>query len=457
VPAVYTMRTFPAILPDDVRSAYFSMTAYLAGRQAPGSGLDLLKISSAEAPGKAGKDLRLASPVNDWEAVDNRYFTCIAAPTGPVTALYMTPVMPSTQYLAGKPERFVQPNLALYTKGELGAMKPGDTASLSFKVYAGPREDDLLSKASVDEQGRSHDFNAVVVYGYGWFAKFDWLSRMLLAVLNFFAAVIPNYGIAIFLLTAAVKLVMFPMQRKGYISMQKMAALAPQVAQLKKKYEHDKSSDGMRRMQMEMMDLYRKNGVSPLGGCLPMLVQLPMFVALYGTLRSAFELRQQGFLWIDDLTQPDSLFNLHFVVPYFEWTVFNLLPILYVGLMVWSTMMQPKPTDPQQQMQRKMMMFMPVMMFFIFYSMPSGLVLYFVFSSGIGLVEQWVIKRHMARDPLIAAMKRAQAQGGTAVALASAGNGESERETAWDKEQKREEKERQKREERRKREQNRRM
>ena len=188
-----------------------------------------------------------------------------------------------------------------------------------------------------------------------------------------------------------------------------------------------------------------------------MLVQLPMFVALYGTLRSAFELRQQGFLWIHDLTQPDSLFHLPFQMPYFGWSIFNLLPILYVGLMVWSTMMQPKPTDPQQQTQRKMMMFMPVMMFFIFYNMPSGLVLYFVFSSAIGLVEQWVIKRHMAKDPLISAMKRAQAQGGTAVALASAGNDESERETACDKEQKREEKERQNREERRKKQQNRHM
>ena len=444
----YSVRTIPAILPDDEPNRYFSIEAILAGREAPDAGLVQVKVNSAKAPGMDVKDLRLSSVVNEWEALNNRYFTVIAAPSGPVSAFYAASAVPTLKDLEREPSRFIQPNIALFARGDLGWLDPGRQNTVSFRVYAGPRCDALLAPAGVDETGRDRNFGAVVVYGYGFFAKFDWLSRILLAILNLFARLIPNYGIAIFLLTLTVKLIMHPLQKKAFVNMHKMSTLAPEVAAIKRKYENDKSADAMRRMNAEMMEMYRRHGVSPLGGCLPMLVQLPMFFALYGTLRSAFELRHQGFLWVDDLTRPDHLFTLPFTMPYFGWTTFNLLPVLYVALIILQQKMQPQTNDPQQQQQRRMMMIMPLMFFFIFYNMPSGLVFYFVVSNILSIGEQWLIKRNSGGAPAAAA---AASSGGAAEVY------DASRVTSWDRAAEREEKLRQKRDEQKRKRQNRLM
>ncbi|MBN1809703.1 MAG: membrane protein insertase YidC [Planctomycetes bacterium] len=444
----YTMLTLPGILPDDVPNRFFIMQAVLAGRESDTADLMLSKINSAKASDMKADELRMSSIVNEWEGLTNRYFTAITAPDGPVTAMYVSPVAPTPEILVETPHYLI-PNLALYVKGDLGNVAPDDTRELSYLVYAGPKSGQLLAEASVTEDGRDHDFDDIVVYGWGFFSKFDWLSAILVYVLNFFARLIPSYGIAITMLTLVVKVALHPMTRKSGVSMHKMQVLAPKIAEIKARYKADNSTEAMRRMNAETMELYRKHGVSPLGGCLPMLVQLPMFVALYGALRTAFELRQKGFLWIDDLTKPDELFNLPFTVPYFQWTTFNLLPILYMALIFIQQKLQPKSNDPQQQQQRKMMMLMPVMFFFIFYSMPSGLVLYFVVSNAMTLGEQWLIRRQLAGDPAILAMK--EAAGIPAGESLDAGG---DRETAWDRQKKRDERERQKRDERKKRRQN---
>ena len=124
---------------------------------------------------------------------------------------------------------------------------------------------------------------------------------------KFLGQTIGGYGLAIFFLTLAVKGALHPLQRKAMVSMHKMQAVAPEMKAIKKRYEKDKSREGQRKMQLEIMELYKRHGVSPLGGCFPMLVQMPMFFALFGMLRGAFDLRHQGYLWISDLTSPDHL------------------------------------------------------------------------------------------------------------------------------------------------------
>ncbi len=152
------------------------------------------------------------------------------------------------------------------------------------------------------------------------------------------------------------------------------------------------------KKEMEKWDLMRKSGANPLTGCLPMLLQMPIFFALYGTFSHAFEIRHANFLWIHDLSQPDRLAVMSF------WPrEFNLLPILYIGMTVVQTLLQPKPatSDPQQEMNRKMMMFMPLFFGFIIYSMPSGLVLYFAASATFGILESGYLKKYVLKKDLV--------------------------------------------------------
>jgi YidC/Oxa1 family membrane protein insertase len=223
---------------------------------------------------------------------------------------------------------------------------------------------------------------------------------------------------------------MFPVTRKSMISMHKMQKLAPEQAAIKKRYEKEKSAEAQRRMQAEIMELYKKHGVSPLGGCLPMLIQLPMFFALFGMLRNAFELRHEPYLWIRDLTQPEHVVHFGTSVPILGEGL-NLLPLVYLGLMLLQQRLQPKPADPQAQQQQKMMRYMFFIFPFLLYNMPSGLILYFVFSNAFGILEQWIIRRHFDDDAPVAAAGGAASVDGKLVGTGTAR--ESRRKTAWDK------------------------
>jgi YidC/Oxa1 family membrane protein insertase len=165
--------------------------------------------------------------------------------------------------------------------------------------------------------------------------------------------------------------------------MQKMQKLNPQMQELREKFKNDK-----RRQQEEMMKLYKEYGVNPLGGCFPILLQLPIFIGLYNALRKSIELRHAPFVfWIRDLSQPDYFMN----------TV-NILPLLSCLIMFMQQRMMPKSGDPQQQQTQKIMGYMmPVLLGWIFYSLPSGLNLYFIASMGIGIVEQKIIRSHIDR------------------------------------------------------------
>lgn len=221
-----------------------------------------------------------------------------------------------------------------------------ESRSFSFKIYAGPMLLDHLARIN-----------------RGQVSEYGFLSTILLRILQFFYGLLPNYGLAIILLTIVVRLVLYPLTLKQTRSMAQMQKIQPQVQDLKDRYK-----DNPQKFNEEVLHLYQKNNVNPLGGCLPLLLQLPILIALYNTIRIAVELRKTPFLWISDLSKGDPLL---------------ILPIAIAFLMYYQ---QGKmSTDPQQQ---QMMAFMPMFMFVITWSLPAGLLVYWFASSVLGLIQQ---------------------------------------------------------------------
>jgi len=249
-------------------------------------------------------------------------------------------------------------------------LEPGETVTHSFRLYAGP-------KTHKDLAAYQAHYESIL----GGARLLDPLSSAMTWILHAAYAVIPNYGIGIIILTILVRIAVHPLSKKSQTSMAKMQKLQPQVTQIREKFKSDK-----KRQQQEMMALYRQYGVNPMGGCLPMILQIPVFIGLWRALDEEISLRHAPFVsWIQDLSQPDALFGL-----------VNVLPITSLLLMVVQQRLSPKPADPQQQSTQKIMGYlMPVFLGLILYQLASGLALYFIASTGIGLAEQRIIKRHV--------------------------------------------------------------
>jgi YidC/Oxa1 family membrane protein insertase len=230
--------------------------------------------------------------------------------------------------------------------------------------------------------------------------NFGWTSIIalpFLKLLKLFYRIAPNYGLAIILLTVVVRLLTLPMSIKGQRSMMKMQRLQPQVERIREKHKDDQE-----RLNREMVDLYKRNHVNPLGGCLPMAVQLPVFFGLYEALLNAIELRHAPFVgWITDLSAPDCLHLSWF--PTLPFTSCQGIPVLVILMTITAFLQQwmsPKQPDPNQQ---KMMMYMPVAFSLIFVNMPAGLTLYYFSSNLLGVVQQFILNREFKQIPVPAA------------------------------------------------------
>jgi YidC/Oxa1 family membrane protein insertase len=214
-----------------------------------------------------------------------------------------------------------------------------------------------------------------------------------------FYGLVGNYGIAIILLTIVVKAAVFPIMRTSQIKMAtyqaKMAAVKPQLDAINKKY-----ADDPQNKNKATMEIYKKHRLSPpIGGCLPMFLQMPIFIGLFQALRSSIMLRHESFFgWIDDLSQPDAFIDFGGPIADFpllsSMTTLNILPIIMVVLWVFHQRLMPKPADPQQAQMQKMMAMMPILFGFILYNYASGLSLYMIVSSAIGIFEQKVIRKY---------------------------------------------------------------
>ena len=265
---------------------------------------------------------------------------------------------------------------------------PGETYVQYFTLFVGPRQTEVL--ANYDAL-RFSDVN-----DYGVFGLVN-LFIYLLEKLKTLA--FGSWGLAIILLTVIVKLCLHPVNKRSQRSIQrgqkKMQKVKPQMDALKEKYK-----DNRMKLNQELQKVFREHDVNPaqqLGGCLVIFLQLPIWFALYNTLRYAIGLRQEDFLYITDLTRPDHLFPLGVELPILG-SYFNLLPVLYVILTLVNQQLQPKPDDPQMQAQFKMMSFMMVFFGFIFYAFPSGFMLYIMTSSALGIIESKIIKAELARE-----------------------------------------------------------
>jgi YidC/Oxa1 family membrane protein insertase len=251
---------------------------------------------------------------------------------------------------------------------------PGESFERSLTGFLGPKQPSLLS--SFDR-----DLTRTINLGYSWIEPLTLFFHWLLASCYGF---VPNYGLSIILITILVRVVTLPIMNRQMRSMEKMRALQPQMKAIQAEHAND------RQKQSEAtMALYKETGVNPLGGCLPMLLQFPVFIGLFFALQSSFDLRQAPFVgWISDLSAPEALFTIPGIgIP------FRVLPVVMGASMILQQRLTPTTVDPSQQMM--MMVLMPVMMTVLFYQFPSGLVLYWMTSNFLGIAHQLLVGRRM--------------------------------------------------------------
>ena len=291
----------------------------------------------------------------DWIAVKNRFFVSALA----------TCSEPNTGFRATMTRDLTKTDYVLKSVVAEAAFA-GVPAKRAYTFYLGPKKQALLWDLGMKD---------VMEFG-----MWRWLCYPLVWVLNLFNSLIPNYGVAIILLTILVRLVFWPLTHKSTVGMRRMQEIQPKVKEIQKKFK-----DNPQRLQQETWALYRENKVNPLSSCLPMLVQIPVFIALFTVLRSAVELRYAPFLWISDLSEPEALF-----ASWFPFGGLNILPLAMAALTVLQSAFTPSSGDNRQQ--RMMMIMMPLMMLFFFYNFPSALSLYWMLSTAFGVAQAWWIK-----------------------------------------------------------------
>ncbi len=303
-------------------------------------------------PENPDKPYRYVSGPVEWSAVSNRYFVAAIVPENPFQGLFLRKGTKSDSFTAWSAHGSI-------------TLKPKETKTYSYQLYLGPKFYSVL---------QSFHPGLETTLNYGWFTL---LTYPLLIGLRWIYAVLPNYGLAIILLSVALKFLLYPLTKKGLVSMQKMKKLQPKMKEIQEKY-----SDDREKLNEKLMEFYSEHNVNPIGGCLPMLLQLPILIALYRMLEYSIELRGAHFaLWITDLSAKD---------PYY------ILPVAMGVLMFfqqWYTMSAGVGTTGQQQ--QMMTYLMPVFMVIVFMNFPSGLVVYYMTHSGVTLLQYWMINRSM--------------------------------------------------------------
>ena len=288
-----------------------------------------------------------------WVAMLQHYFVSAWVPDPDQTYRYRT-----RQTQAGF-------NIIGYT-GPAIWVAPSETLSVTNRLYTGPKNQSVLS-------GLAPHLDLVVDYGWLW-----WIAQPLFWLLTFIQSIVINWGVAIILLTVLVKLAFFQLSAAGYKSMARMRKVQPRIMAIREEYANDKA-----KQSQAMMELYKKEKINPLGGCFPILVQMPVFIALYWVLMESVELRQAPFaLWINDLSVMD---------PYF------VLPILMGASMYYMQKLNPAPPDP---MQAKIMQWMPIVFTFFFLWFPAGLVLYWLCNNLLSMAQQYIINRRIENGAL---------------------------------------------------------
>jgi YidC/Oxa1 family membrane protein insertase len=295
---------------------------------------------------------------NGWVSMVQHYFASAWLMNQPRAREFYTQKTGQNQYAVGM-------------KFPLGEVAPGSSTTLQAQLYAGPQEEKHLEALAPGLE---------LVKDYGFLAL---LAKPLFWLLDWLHSIIGNWGWAIVALVVILKAAFFWLNASAYRSMAKMKAVNPKVQEMRERLKDDPQ-----KMQQEMMRIYREEKVNPLGGCLPIFIQMPFFIALYWVLLSSVEMRGASWLYVHDLSQADALFG---IVPFIHWPV-GPLPLLMTASTMLQTWLNPTPPDP---VQARMMWIMPLVFSVMFFFFPAGLVLYWVTNNLLSIAQQWVINRQL--------------------------------------------------------------
>lgn len=322
-----------------------------------------------------------------WAGIVGKYFTILGVPDAtPYTLTFTSPVVdgiPASSFMYfSRPLIKSSKNTDVYrfymgpkTKKDMG--RYNDAANNVFSLA------DLNLDSAIESS-----------------ALLGWLEAILKFFLDIFYRIIPNYGVSIILLTIMIKVLFYPLTRKSFESTSKMQELNPKITEIREKYK-----DNSARMNQEMAALYKKEKVNPLGGCLPLLLQMPIFIGLYQVLSKHFALRGAPFFWwITDLSEPDSIWNFApFELPLLRWTDLRLLPILFIVTQLLSSKLMQSPSATSTKNMKLMTYLMPIFFFFILYNAPSGLLLYWTLTNVLTSAQQKLVsvykKSHDSNKP----------------------------------------------------------
>lgn len=308
--------------------------------------------------------------VINYAGINNQFFATVFQPKDPAISSVWAKSSPVV--LPGETESVTSVNGGLRLPAEI--LEPGSIESFGYRIFIGPKHNPMLRAMDKDWD---NDFSELMRYGW-----FTWISRFLSWLLNGYHNMIDkiahswSWGLAIILLTITVRIFIWPLHAKSTRTMKRMAKLKPKMDELKEKYGDDPA-----KLNNETMGLYRKYGINPLGGCLPMLLQIPIFFGFYRMLQYAVELRGEGFLWVDDLSQPDTLTHL-IGVP------INILPVVMAASSFLQIKMTPSTGD---KMQQRIMLLMPLMFFFFCYNFASALALYWTTQNVFSIGQTWLM------------------------------------------------------------------
>ncbi len=304
----------------------------------------------------------------DWTAIRTKYFAMIIIPE---TDHEVQPILYGETFPLYKDkdlEDRVKKKLSVRFKNKILPGSGQNTVTQDFRVYIGPMDYFIL---------KEYHPTLSKIMDFGW-TLFRPFAKLVLRVFRFLNSFIPNYGFVLVIFAVLIKVMVWPLTRKSYASMQRMQSLQPKLNELKEKYGKEPQ-----RLNKETMKMYKEEGVNPVSGCLPQLIQMPLLISIFIVFRNTIELRGAEFIfWIKDLSAPDTIFQLPFSIPFYGDLV-NVLPIVMAGTMFWQQKMTMK--DPKQ---KAMVYFMPLFFMLLFNSFPSGLNLYYTLFNIFTIIQQ---------------------------------------------------------------------
>jgi YidC/Oxa1 family membrane protein insertase len=312
-----------------------------------------------------------------WAGVMNQFFATVITSRAPENGQVWAKRFPVTlegydQKVNAKPLYAIEGGLGLPGLN----LKPGDQMTLEYDIYTGPKEFARLRNLG-DHRSEVINYRGMPVTGIVSAP----VSRLLVKILTWLYGVVGSYGIAIILMTLMIRTLIWPLHAKSTRTMKRMALLGPKMKELKETHKDDPQ-----KLNQETMKMYKEYGVNPFGGCLPVFFQLPIFLGFYRMLQSAVELRHERFLWVEDLSMPDTLFT----IPVMGGFPFNLMPLLMGATMLLQMKFTPKTGD---KMQQRMFMFMPLIFLFFCYNFAAALALYWTTQNIFSIGQTWYMNR----------------------------------------------------------------